>query len=563
MSSFLCLLGRALLVISVATSDNIPQADLDALNTAPTVHLMTFQPGKLGMSAQWNMGTVTQVDKGGQAEKLGVKVADRIDKVDGKTYTERLIDKRVAGTEPFELTIVRRPPETKKASTAADSKPTPKYAADDPPKPDFKYATELNETSFKELVYMVTNGTTSNTPPYYPVVMFHMSWCKHCRHTLPEIEKAAEMLDETKRKQQGNSKLIHPRFFVIQCDGADGHKELCDMYGHSTYPVIKAFRDGRSYHYNRPRVAQTFAWWATQVTRPPVIGLQSEKEVDAFKSRGNYFALSAYQTDTEIMKAWADVALDNIEEHNCVFVFPGSAAANKFAPAPSLSVNGEGMEGLPFEGKMNRQSMTEWVNFNQFKPVQELQIYNIGQLRSCGFPVVAFMYDPKQWFQVKMLEQFQAKAKELRKKRKYIFATVDLSNTDTRDQMEYSYPLFFQYTAVPLLSPKEAVTPRIFAFDGDDQYWENSTLTPSMLSMDSIAALLADDWAHQDDSFPSKAKEKAKMVARFAQAGPMGMFITFAAVTILLAILKFVMTFLKAICSADDESEDAVAKKAD
>merc|ERR1719174_1971731 len=129
--------------------------------------------------------------------------------------------------------------------------------------------------------------------------------------------------------------------------------------------------------------------------------------------------------------------------------------------------------------------------------------------------------------------------------------------------MEFSYPLFFQYTAVPLLSPKEALTPRFFAFDGDDQYWENATLSPSHLSMESIAALLADDWAHQDDSLPSKAKEKGKMVARFAQAGPMGAFITIAGVTILLAILKFVGTFLKAICSADDESEDAVAKKAD
>lgn len=341
---------------------------------------------------------------------------------------------------------------------------------------------------------------------------------------------------------------------------------MCDMYGHSNYPVIKAFRDKHSYHYNRPRVAQTFAWWADQVTRPPVIGVSTQKDLDMFNKRGIFFAMTSKKESDSVLQDWSEVALQNIEEHNFVYVFPGSEAAKQFPPAPSVSVRGEGLEPLPHEGELTRQSMSEWVTINQFKPVTELNIYNLGSLRKAGFPVVAFMYDPKKWFQVKMLEQFQAKAKELRKaETKYLFVSVDVSNTDTRDFMEYTYPLFFRYTAIPVLSAKEAVTPGIFAFtgEGDDlTYWENSTLNPSMLSMDSIAALLADDWAQQDPSFPSKAKEKAKMVTRFAMGGTMSMFITIAGIVILLALLKGILSCSKALFSSDDD-EDTQAKKAD
>merc|ERR1711871_619678 len=199
-------------------------------------------------------------------------------------------------------------------------------------------------------------GTDAKKPPYYPFVMFHMSWCKHCRHALPEFEKAAEMLDAaTKANKAGQQKMLRPRFFLVECDGPSGNKEICDMYGHSSYPVIKLFRDGRAIHFNRPRMADVLAWFANQVSRPPVIGITSKEDVESFKNRGTFFALHLAKMDNKILEDWAETALDNIQEHSFAYVSSDAAVSKQFLPAPSANVIGEDLDPLPLKGPLNRQ----------------------------------------------------------------------------------------------------------------------------------------------------------------------------------------------------------------
>lgn len=500
-----------------------------------------FKPGKIGMGADWGRGRVTRVDKGGQADKNGVVLGMTILKVDGKNYHESLLDKRIAGKSDFELVLSQAPP-------PAPPPPPVKKEDEIPPKPDFKYVTELNPTTFKEMVYGVANGTDTDKkqPPYYPLVMFHVSWCKHCRHALPEFENAAKMVAEQQKSGQ-HRMAVFPKFFVFECDTPAEHKPVCDMYVGGNYPVIKTFRDRRSVHFNRPRMAQTFAWWAMHVSRPPIVEFpDAHLDGEAFDSpQSPLFVLHADPSkDVELFSHWRDVALDNIEEHSFAFVRPGSKAAKKLPPTPSVTVRGQGLEPVPLDGPINRDSLSDWVNFNQFLPVAELSPYTFSALKSSGYVVVTLMYKGED---SPALKQFEFKAKQFRQNRQFLFASVNVAKEDDADFIEHTFPI---------LSTKFSTPPLIFAFQ-DDGYWESPSMKdPAALSMESIGALLADADAFQDKSTASWIKEKRKISWRFASGSSVGMMVSVFIVLALLGLTKFCcIPAVKGIFSSDDEPD--------
>merc|ERR1740123_2561922 len=60
-----------------------------------------FQAGSLGLDLQCASGQVLSVTSEGQAHRLGVKVGWTITHVDGKDYTEELLDSFIVGNSPY------------------------------------------------------------------------------------------------------------------------------------------------------------------------------------------------------------------------------------------------------------------------------------------------------------------------------------------------------------------------------------------------------------------------------------------------------------------------------
>lgn len=343
---------------------------------------------------------------------------------------------------------------------------------------------------------------------------------------------------------------------MVECDGPSGNKEICDMYGHSSYPVIKLFRDGRAIHFNRPRMADVLAWFANQVSRPPVIGITSKEDVESFKNRGTFFALHLAKMDNKILEDWAETALDNIQEHSFAYVSSDAAVSKQFLPAPSANVIGEDLDPLPLKGPLNRQSMTEWVNFNQFKPVEDLSWNVEPAMRKSGYTTIVFAYNAAVHKEVQALEAFEAKAKNLRKEGKYLFAGLDISGKENKEFAEYQFPLLFDLGNIPGVTPKKALTPRIIAFEAKGTYWENPSFTDaSQLSMESIADFLKDESNFHDGTYPSWMREKGKMALRYATGGVVGMVVTAAVVILFVALLYGFVACTNAVLSSDDEDE--------
>mmetsp|Transcript_119313 Transcript_119313/g.337513 ORF Transcript_119313/g.337513 Transcript_119313/m.337513 type:complete len:541 (-) Transcript_119313:26-1648(-) len=512
------------------------------------LHTATFKPGKLGIHADWAIGLVNKLDKGGQGEKLGVKPGMYISEVDGHAYSEALLDKYAGGEEKFKIAFKTPPPPARAKSED-----------DVPPRPDFKFATELTASTFQEKVVKVTNGSDADPekpPPYYPVVMFHVSWCKHCRHALPEFEEAAKMLQDSERNGHLQTHEVTPKLFLIECDVPREHTTTCDPYTRASFPVIKIFRDGRELVFNRPRLAQTFAWWAARVSAPVAPTLAQAADVKAFiKSDFPSFALVAdTRKDAETVRNWKDVALGYLEEYAFVVVPPSSGASKVLqVQRPGVRVFGKGLEPLPLEGEMTRDNLAKWVSFNQFATVAKLDPYRATGLKRCGFVVVVLVFRGDSPNATSVVEGFAAKARKLRQGRQYLFATIDVAEDDNFLYLEHAFPL---------LAASNPPLPRVFALRGADTHWEDPAMDVSHVSEESIKKLLANSEALQDGSTWSWVKEKRKLYMRYASSSQQGLVLSISAPLLALTLM---FKCIQALMSDDDGSllEESKVEKVD
>jgi len=71
----------------------------------PQIVSFTFQPGRLGIQAKWEIGEVVSVIEDGQAMKLGIQEGWKITQVDGEPYTEDKLDAKTDGECEYNLTF--------------------------------------------------------------------------------------------------------------------------------------------------------------------------------------------------------------------------------------------------------------------------------------------------------------------------------------------------------------------------------------------------------------------------------------------------------------------------
>jgi len=74
----------------------------------PELRDVTFQPGQIGLTADWQTGVVSLVDSGGQAQQHGVQELWVVAQVNGNKYTQTLMLGALSGSEPY--TLAFQPP---------------------------------------------------------------------------------------------------------------------------------------------------------------------------------------------------------------------------------------------------------------------------------------------------------------------------------------------------------------------------------------------------------------------------------------------------------------------
>eukprot|EP00811_Abedinium_folium_P034524 NODE_7399_length_1582_cov_6.797251.p1 GENE.NODE_7399_length_1582_cov_6.797251~~NODE_7399_length_1582_cov_6.797251.p1 ORF type:complete len:463 (-),score=102.20 NODE_7399_length_1582_cov_6.797251:76-1464(-) len=411
---------------------------------------------------------------------------------------------------------------------------------EDPPKPKFKIVTELTAETFVRDVRDMINGSfgPGESPPYYPLVMFHMSWCKHCRHALPEFEEAAGVVKQYEKNLQGQ---VPPKFFLLECDATKEATAVCNRYSSASFPVIKLFRPGRALLFNRPRISQTFSWWAMHSSRAVVRELGEEAHWNSIPSHTTVFALTASTADKTLLEVWQSLAFDFIEEYYFLMV-PSTSPFGRTAPSvPHVTVRGPRLEPRLHDGLYDRESLYAWINTNRFPIVSEVDERSGFDLMSSELPVVTFVHrhnssaaDP--------LRRFAEAARDLgRATNRFVFATANIT---TQEQYRFMARWF------PLMTENH-----IFVFRSRHFYWEDPALQDaSQLSIETLEALLANSEALHDGSVGSWAKAQRKYIYRYASSSIAGFLIVFHSALACMGCCW--------ICVRDlFRSDEAVAKK--
>merc|ERR1712039_650838 len=67
---------------------------------------VTFHPGKIGIDFEPSTGAVGKV-RDGQAKNAGVAIDWQIVEINGLAYTEELLEEKVAGSAPYDVTFLK------------------------------------------------------------------------------------------------------------------------------------------------------------------------------------------------------------------------------------------------------------------------------------------------------------------------------------------------------------------------------------------------------------------------------------------------------------------------
>jgi len=407
-----------------------------------------------------------------------------------------------------------------------------------------RFTEELTLHTFNEKVRKVANGTDSQSlPPYYPLVLFHVDWCTHCKQALPEFEKAAEMVA---RMTQVSHHLVLPRFFILEC-GREELKDMCTRHTGLVYPALIAFRDKRAIVFRRPRVASTIAWWSMRVSLPAVLEIATEKHLESYGQEITFLLKVDPKKDRSLISDWSQVALSYLDEYTLATVHVDTELGKSLPLGPSVSVRARpsfGLVPLPFQGLMCRRTLEAWVRFNQFPPVVELTKWTQTDIQNSGLIVVTLVHSGGSSGS-KVRQRFNKKVAQMRPRGKYLFASVNISDREAVDVLQQRFPM---------LVPEATRLPRVFAFCGRDLYWEDAELLQlDQLSIDNVEALLFSSEARHDDSTSSwrKLKMKRKILLRYATRSWTTVFV---AVTMPFFMMVFLWTCLQALFMPEDTS---------
>lgn len=397
----------------------------------------------------------------------------------------------------------------------------------------FEFSEELDAASFERKIVRAANYSVK--AEYYPLVMFHESWCKHCQATLPEFERGAEMVHKASLEGQLKGLAAPVKYFLLQCDRSLAERRVCDAHPGRGIPRLRLYRDQRQFDFFGERWAKNIAEWSVHIARPLLLQVNTKADMDKYGDLGGLFIMkSSVAKKEDNFQAWDNLAYEFIEYSFFCVASDSSEVAKSMPTDSGVTVYGKGFDPLPFKGQMREYTLRKWATYNQWPVVVLWTQDQARRIMEAGFDLVLYAYKaPNARFKGAdaELDRYRAKAAEIRRtsKRKFLFARVDISAREHANWVSRVFP---------------AVTvPSIFVLSGNISarefvYWEDPTLDDAEeLSLEALEDLMEDDWARQDETKWSTGKAWVKWIYRFGTGTVIGF-----------VIVVFIPVFLCGLC---------------
>lgn len=107
------------------------------------------------------------------------------------------------------------------------------------------------------------------------IVLFHISWCGHCKHFLPIFDEASMYLVTHKFK-----------FLKINCE----HKSICTSFGINHFPTVQVYNKGNLLSYEPPRELIPLLEFIDKLSSNPIIQINSNYTKELFYNEYGTFS---------------------------------------------------------------------------------------------------------------------------------------------------------------------------------------------------------------------------------------------------------------------------------
>mmetsp|Transcript_31937 Transcript_31937/g.56356 ORF Transcript_31937/g.56356 Transcript_31937/m.56356 type:complete len:508 (-) Transcript_31937:111-1634(-) len=400
-----------------------------------------------------------------------------------------------------------------------------------------------------KIMNMVNYSETDVKPEYYPTVLFHVSWCKHCHAATKELNRAAAKVRQELRTEK--RKPIPPKFFTVQCDSRDKDmKKICVRYVGSNFPSLILFRQHRELRYgNRPRKWDVYKWWVKRMLRPFLNSVENKKHLH--KIGEPTFILKADNTKSKYVEMWQELAHYHMEECTFAITKPTSEIGVKMpSDEPSIQMyasDGAGLTPIPFTGVFQIPELKKWVAINLMPMLVKSEEVYFDMLRRNDVPTVVLIHSGGKKGR-RHLAVFATYIKNIRPRGGFAFMALDASEETDKKTI---------YNDFPLLIPQVAEYPRIIIFQGNT-YWEDPALDEiSKATPEALQGLMENDDARQTGETIDWFKEKWKIYLRFANKSLQNTLL--ALVMPVLFVFLFWKLFgpiITSFCTSDDEDDE-------
>jgi len=203
-------------------------------------------------------------------------------------------------------------------------------------------------------------------------------------------------------------------------------KDLAARFDVSGYPTLKVFRDGTVKDYAGGRTEDTIVSYMRKITGPPVKHLETDEDVEAFKSSAKVVVVGFFESvDSDEYKALEKHA---ISDDDVLFGYTLSAdvATASGASVPGIVLFKAFDEGKNvFDGEFSATEIGSFVGANSIPTVIPFSMEAVQQIFQSKIGKVAFLFSETSDEAHDLA--FAAHAKEF--KGTAVFSTADASNS--------------------------------------------------------------------------------------------------------------------------------------
>lgn len=275
-----------------------------------------------------------------------------------------------------------------------------------------------SETSFKYPQRNVLNIDSDNIEKIFQTedywfIKFYAPQCIHCKKIYNAFINLKQMV------QSENKVKVY--FGEVNCEDSN-LTEICSKFDVKQIPQLKIFKGGEllTTYANYVNEEHFLKKWIYYVTTPLFLEINSEEELEAYKTGDNRFLVCSNNIHPDLLSV-----AKNYSEENFFLQITNKELCDKLnIPENILYVNGDYNHNTYDLNRIQIDSLNSFIRKNRFQLVNKTDHFNFFNLRSSGMNFILLILNLKENYS-SFISRFTEYAQKYKNLDNLVFGYID------------------------------------------------------------------------------------------------------------------------------------------